>query len=51
MSDTGNAWGRLDPEAFSIRTSVPEPATWAMFIVGFGGTGAALRRRRLLKAS
>jgi hypothetical protein len=27
-------------------TAVPEPATWAMLIAGFGLTGAALRRRR-----
>jgi hypothetical protein len=26
--------------------SVPEPATWAMLIVGLGGVGAAMRRRR-----
>lgn len=26
-------------------TAVPEPATWAMMITGFGLTGAALRRR------
>jgi len=25
---------------------VPEPATWAMMILGFGGVGATLRRRR-----
>lgn len=25
---------------------VPEPATWAMMLMGFGGLGAALRRRR-----
>ena len=25
---------------------VPEPATWAMMIVGFGGVGAIMRRRR-----
>ena len=28
--------------------AVPEPATWALMIVGFGLTGAALRRRRHL---
>ncbi|MBN8816664.1 MAG: choice-of-anchor A family protein [Sphingomonas sp.] len=27
-------------------TAVPEPASWAMMIVGFGMVGAALRRRR-----
>ena len=27
-------------------TTVPEPATWAMMLVGFGGLGAVLRRRR-----
>jgi hypothetical protein len=26
-------------------TAVPEPATWAMFILGFAGLGQALRRR------
>jgi hypothetical protein len=27
-------------------TGVPEPATWALMILGFGGAGATLRRRR-----
>jgi hypothetical protein len=27
-------------------TSVPEPATWAMMLLGFGGIGMAMRRRR-----
>jgi hypothetical protein len=31
--------------------AVPEPATWAMMIMGFGGIGAALRRRRFLGAT
>ena len=29
-------------------TAVPEPATWAMFIGGFGLVGGAMRRRRKL---
>lgn len=28
-----------------IRAAVPEVATWAMFLLGFGAAGAALRRR------
>ena len=31
--------------------SVPEPATWAMMLLGFGGIGAALRRRKLAAAA
>ncbi len=29
-----------------IGSAVPEPATWAMMIIGFGGAGAVIRRRR-----
>jgi hypothetical protein len=32
--------------AFSLTRAVPEPASWALMIAGFGMTGAALRRRR-----
>ena len=31
---------------FTVSNAVPEPASWAMLIAGFGLTGAALRRRR-----
>ncbi len=31
--------------------AVPEPASWAMLIAGFGLTGAAMRRRRLAGAT
>ena len=29
-----------------ISDGVPEPASWAMMLIGFGGLGALLRRRR-----
>jgi len=42
-------WWQIDN--FTIGTAaVPEPGTWALMILGFGGAGAALRRRRLLAA-
>jgi hypothetical protein len=33
-------------QAFAYAGGVPEPATWTMMILGFGGVGAVLRRRR-----
>jgi hypothetical protein len=36
-------WGA---NATKVLGAVPEPATWAMMLVGFGGIGAALRGRR-----
>jgi hypothetical protein len=38
--NTGNVAGTL------TRATVPEPATWAMMLVGFGGLGAVLRAQR-----
>ncbi|WP_199554913.1 collagen-binding domain-containing protein [Sandaracinobacteroides hominis] len=40
----GTYQGNLDPAMFS--EAVPEPATWAMLIAGFGLVGVAARRRR-----
>ncbi|HKP79418.1 MAG TPA: PEPxxWA-CTERM sorting domain-containing protein, partial [Phenylobacterium sp.] len=39
----------IDPfrvDATDVKGAVPEPATWAMMLTGFGLLGAALRRRR-----
>ncbi|QIK79130.1 PEP-CTERM sorting domain-containing protein [Sphingomonas piscis] len=33
-------------ELASVTAPVPEASTWAMMLVGFGGVGAAMRRRR-----
>jgi len=33
---------------FTVTSGVPEPATWAMMLTGFGGLGAVLRSRRRL---
>ncbi len=35
----------------SVAAAVPEPATWAMMLVGFGGIGVAMRRRRAVTAT
>lgn len=32
--------------SFEVTGVVPEPGTWALMIIGFGGAGAMLRRRR-----
>ena len=32
--------------AIPLNTAVPEPATWALMLLGFGGIGMAMRRRR-----
>jgi len=42
LSSTGNSF-EIDNLAVQ---AVPEPATWAMMIVGMGGIGASMRRRR-----
>jgi len=37
---------QIDNLALEGVAAVPEPATWAMMILGFGGVGATIRRRR-----
>jgi hypothetical protein len=50
---TGKSFGNFDSAANGnfTGTFVPEPATWALMIVGFGGAGAMLRRRRIVAAA
>ncbi|MBU6166772.1 MAG: PEP-CTERM sorting domain-containing protein [Alphaproteobacteria bacterium] len=50
-ADTPGAAGSWNGGTLSISTAaVPEPASWALLIAGFGLTGATLRRRRALAA-
>jgi hypothetical protein len=37
-------------DGVSLTGGVPEPAAWALMLIGFGGLGATLRRRRALAA-
>jgi hypothetical protein len=46
-------WGQPGAETFSeslvvrnVAGGVPEPATWAMMLIGFAGLGYAARRRK-----
>ena len=38
--------GTLTISPVTVAAAVPEPATWAMMLVGFGAMGGALRRRQ-----
>ena len=48
---TGLSWAKQDVSNFDLTTGVPEPASWALMICGFGLAGAALRRRRTVVAA
>ena len=37
--------------ANSLNSAIPEPASWAMMVAGFGLAGAVMRRRRVLAAA
>ena len=47
FASSGNALEIGDIAAVSAVGAIPEPAAWTMMIMGFGGMGALLRRRRL----
>ncbi|MEW5688218.1 MAG: PEPxxWA-CTERM sorting domain-containing protein [Pseudomonadota bacterium] len=48
IAQTGSVGMQIDNLSFgaAAQGGVPEPATWALMIMGFGAAGASLRRRR-----
>ena len=42
----GGGYSNFSDGTVEVSGSVPEPATWAFMILGFGGAGMALRRKR-----
>jgi len=47
----GTPWSlKISDNPVTAPGAVPEPATWALMIAGFGLVGAALRRRPVLAA-
>ena len=51
VSDTDIVGVRFDSrgnsfEISDVASAVPEPATWAMMIIGFGGVGSMVRSAR-----
>jgi hypothetical protein len=44
--DEGRTFGATAPSGAILEDAVPEPATWAMMLLGFGGIGVAMRRGR-----
>ena len=47
---TGNNDIAVDTIGFKAGNAVPEPATWALMIGGFGLAGVSLRRRKAATA-
>lgn len=45
-TDLNNFRAHIGGDLQAYQLSVPEPATWGLMIMGFGGAGAVLRRRR-----
>lgn len=47
LSSSGNSF---EIDNLAVSGAVPEMSSWALFLVGFGGIGAAIRRRRTMVA-
>ena len=46
LNPTGNGVARVGGQLALLQTpAIPEPSTWAMFILGFGALGFGMRRR------
>lgn len=45
FSQTGNAFGQPDLFLNAVLATVPEPSTWAMMLLGFGGLGFLAYRK------
>ncbi len=45
VSQVGTGFAVIDNVTFGTSSAVPEPATWAMMLVGFGMVGFAMRKR------
>jgi len=43
---TSNSFARINLDLINQVSAVPEPATWAMMLVGFGAIGGVMRRQR-----
>jgi hypothetical protein len=51
LSGTSGGNGSFDGVLAFAPRAVPEPASWMLMILGFGGLGAVLRRRRTVAAA
>ena len=51
LTSTNPGNGGVFFDAVGVSGAVPEPATWAMMLIGLGGLGAVLRRNRQPVAS
>ncbi|MBL8773372.1 MAG: PEP-CTERM sorting domain-containing protein [Phenylobacterium sp.] len=51
FTDTSENWHGFTVGVGGVAGGVPEPGTWALMILGFGGAGAALRSRRRVAAT
>ncbi|RJT25887.1 PEP-CTERM sorting domain-containing protein [Chakrabartia godavariana] len=47
----GSRWGTWIAKIYAGQASVPEPASWALMLAGFGLIGGALRRQRRVSVS